>query len=126
MFKNVFKIVGSLLGFMQEGFPAQYTQAEKHKQLAGWMRAGCEKTTEYRLGYLSQSHACAIGAAWIGKGRTEQQWRSKYGDGISTAAAEFGISMEVAYRISNEHVHGKYTRLEIADRLERGKYLRYE
>lgn len=73
--------------------------------------------------YLESGKGCAIGAMWLGMGRSEAEWnalketRSPFDRGAYMFAEAVGMDRDLALRISMKH-YGGMSRLQIADWLE--------
>lgn len=95
-------------------------------KLSDAIRRGHTMVLENSGAFLNVNGACAIGAAWVGLGGTEESFMQKCRtkNGIfrhEMFAKEVGISPSVSLAISLKHSRGT-PRLEIADWLESQGY----
>lgn len=72
--------------------------------------------------FLSAGRGCALGAMWVGMGRSEGEWAKLFDpkgpiDGWRLMSSELGIPLDLSRRINNLHCSGR-PRLAIAAMLE--------
>lgn len=96
------------------------------KQLAAAIRKGhgmageaCEfmTTLTHAISYPKSDCCCALGAAWLGSGKSERDYWDGDGLGIAKIARGLRIPEELASEISSRHCSGT-PRLAIADWLD--------
>lgn len=87
------------------------------KELAAAIRRGHTMIGESRICFLVGGCGCALGAAWVGSGRTEGERHSLYVNGSSGFAKHMGVESNLALEVSHKHFCGT-PRLAIADWLE--------
>jgi hypothetical protein len=95
-------------------------EGQQVTKLSQAIRRGHSMIAENRECYLITGEGCALGALWVGMGRTEREWqtlRDREHCGFALFARELGIPRSLASEISSRHYLGA-SRLEIADWLE--------
>lgn len=87
------------------------------KQLAAAIRKGHTMIGETTNLFLKNGCGCALGAAWVGSGKTEKE---RFALGVAASpefARHMGIETQLASEISRKHFRGM-PRLAIADWLD--------
>lgn len=85
------------------------------------IRRGHTMIAEHRAGYLTSGCGCALGAAWVGSGRTVKEYRTHSQWGATLIGPAIGLPIPMALEVSSRHFNGQ-PRLELADWLESQGY----
>jgi hypothetical protein len=107
--------------FVEHKEALEVTEAPaKTLKLSEAIRRGHTMIEEDRHRYLRSNKGCALGAMWVGMGRTEEEFRQLINQAAFPSyevADVLGFDQELAITISAKH-HRGMPRLEIADWLE--------
>lgn len=91
-------------------------------KLSEAIRIGHRMIEEDHEHFLTAGRGCALGAMWVGMGRSEDEWKSIFApkgpiEGWRLMSHELGVPLALAESISERHCFGEL-RLSIADWLE--------
>ena len=98
----------------------KHLEQQQITKLAQAIRRGHDMINEATGYYLLDSSGCAIGAAWVGMGLSQDDFSVAWArDEKKAIAKELGITFDLFLRISSMHQAGM-PRLQIANWLDNG------
>ena len=108
---------------MDQSEVLKFEQQTRITKLSQAIRNGHKLIRESHTGFLACGAGCALGAAWVGSGKTENEYLCGRSDMLFKHLEKYcGVPLEVLNSVSRWHFWDRVPRLQIADKLEEMGY----